>query len=499
MAERPRLLRDLLRALPDGVSGGDDPTRITFLTDDSRAVRPGSLFVAITGTARDGHDHLEEALSAGAAALVVERAPANAPGVPVIQVSDSRSALSRLAAEWHGRPAEALRLVGITGTVGKTSVLAMVEAILARAGRRVAAIGSLGASVRGRAQGTGHTTPGPLLLQEELARAKDEGAEVAAMEVTSHALAQERVHGLTFQLGIFTNLLPLEHEDYHGSFRGYVEAKRRFFDHLPRGAPLIHSSDSPALRGLLEDQELTMVGCGVSPEAALQVNRIEATLEGTGLWFSLQRPLRRLDGSQADPVSFALSLRLLGRANRFNATLAAAAALALGADPPHIQEALEALPPQRRRLELIRRDPFAVLDDTIGHPESVTALFETLQRLQFRRLHAVIAIRGRRGARINRALAQALAIWRRRVPVDTLVVTRAEGSADERNRVSEEERRAFVGALQEEGVEFRERDRLEDAVPEVLESAREGDLVLLLGAQGMNGGAEIARRWLDGR
>ena len=470
---------------------------VAGVTSDSRAVRPGFVFVAVPGTARDGHDFVPAAVAAGAAAVVVERRPDADPDVPVVEVESARRALARLAAAWHGHPARRLTLAGITGTVGKTSVLMLLDAILERAGLDAAAIGSLGARVGMRAEDTGHTTPGPLLLQEELRRAVAEGLHRAVMEVTSHALVQERVHGLRFDLGIFTNLLPLEHSEYHPTFRDYADAKLRFFEHLDPGATLVYSSDSPTARGIVADRGLRLVGCGADEGAAVRVAGMEATLEGTRLWLSVQRPLERLDGGTLAPVSFQLRLRVLGRSNRANATLAAAAGLCLGAEPQHVRDALEAMEPPRRRMELIHRGRFAILDDTVGHPDSVSALFDTVRGLDVGRLHAAFAIRGRRGVRVNEALGEALAIWSRQVPLETLIVTGAEDTADERNRVSPEERDAFLRPLRRAGVPFSERGTVEAAVPAVLGAARDGDLVLLLGAQGMDAGAERARRWLE--
>lgn len=471
-------------------------TAVAGITADSRAVRPGSVFVAVPGTARDGHDFIFAAVAAGAVAVVVERRPDADPGVPVIEVESARRALARLAAAWHGHPARRLSLTGITGTVGKTSVLTLLHAILERAGLHAAAIGSLGARVGASQEDTGHTTPGPLLLQEELRRAVDEGLRRAVMEVTSHALVQERVHGLRFDLGIFTNLLPLEHSEYHPTFRGYANAKLRFFQHFDPGATLIYSCDSPTARGIVAGRDLRLVGCGSDAGAAVRVSSMEATLEGTRLWLSVQRPLERLDGGTLAPVSFELRLRVLGRSNRANATLAAAAGLCLGAEPEHVRDALEAMEPPRRRMELIHRGRFAILDDTVGHPDSVSALFDTVRGLAVHRLHAVFAIRGRRGVRVNEALGEALAIWARQVPLATLVVTGAEDTADERNRVSPDEREAFLRPLRRAAVPFDERATLGESVPAVLEAARDGDLVLLLGAQGMDAGADRARRWL---
>jgi UDP-N-acetylmuramoyl-L-alanyl-D-glutamate--2,6-diaminopimelate ligase len=488
-----RPLAELLAALPDArITGGEASHTVTAVTARSGEVRPGALFVALRGTRVDGHAFVEEAVRRGAAAVMVEEDGGD-PGIPVVRVPDTRRALAAVAAEWHHRPAERMRLVGVTGTVGKTSTLAVLESILAASGAHVGTIGSLGVKVDGEAiDRHGYTAPDPLLLHAELARLADEGCPLVAMEVTSHALVQERVAGLVFALGIFTNLLPLEHAEYHGTFREYAAAKARFLDHLAPGAPVVHNVDDRAVRQLVRERPVRPVGCGTSQLAGVRIEPRWISAEGTRLALNVRRPLPRLDGPPLGPLRIPLEMRLLGRSNLSNAALAATAALVLGAEPGTVREVLAGLTPARRRLEVLHRGRFLVIDDTVGHPESVSALFEVVRQLAPRRVHAAFAVRGRRGPRINGHVGEALAIWAGRLPLGRLVLTRSVEAADERNQVEAAEYQAFAAPLAESGVPFEERERLDDAIHRALLAARDGDVVLLLGAQGM----EIARAWL---
>jgi UDP-N-acetylmuramoyl-L-alanyl-D-glutamate--2,6-diaminopimelate ligase len=490
-------LSQLIEAL-DGArplhGAGADPS-IGRIAIDSRDVRPGDLFVAIRGTSTDSHHFVAEVAARGAAAVVVEREVAD-PGVPVVRVPDSRRALAELSAAWYGHPAGQLPLVGITGTLGKTSVLSMLESILERAGRKVGTIGSLGIRVTGEPRGKGHTVPPPLILQRALAEMRDEGADLAMMEVTTHALSQQRVHGLRFALGIFANLVPMEHMEYHGTFEDYVAVKTQYFDFLAPGAPIVFPIGDRAVRAQVEERRLNGVSCGGDPGAMLHVERRSMTTTGSDLLLHVRQPLPRWDGGRVEPYEFPLHIRLLGRSNINNATLAATAALCLGADAASIQQALATIEPPRRRMEIIHEGRFTVLDDTVGHPDSITAVFEVAEQLPHRRLHVVFVIRGQRGEMVNRQAADALAIWAERVPVSTLVVTRSADAADERNRVSPEEREAFLGGLREGGVEFRETEELRDAIDATLDRVGEGDLLLLLGAQGMDAGAGMVWDWM---
>jgi UDP-N-acetylmuramoyl-L-alanyl-D-glutamate--2,6-diaminopimelate ligase len=499
MIGSPRTLRTLLGRASglrwiDTAADEAADVEIRGITANSDHVRPGDLFVAITGSRADGHAFVGDAVARGAAAVVVERDLGADLSVPVVNAPNTRRLFAEVAAAWHGDPASDLRLVGITGTLGKTSTMMMLAAILERAGRGIGTIGSLGIRVGGVATGTGYTVPDPLGLHAGLARIAAAESEIAAMEVTSHALDQERIHGLLYDLGIFTNLLPMEHADYHASFREYVAVKCRFFDHLRPGAPLVYSSGDAVLRGVVRDRSLMWIGCGERPESVVRIEPIERGPNGTRLALSIREALPGLDGKGVEPQRMEISLHLLGRSNITNAALAVTAALCLGAPSAAAVEALASFPASRRRMEIIHRDGFTVLDDTTGHPDSLSALFDIVQKLSFRDLHIVFAVRGRRGEQINRLLAQTLAIWCQKIPAATLVVTQSTDTADDRNRVENGELEAFLAPLDQAGIQVEQRDRLDEAIGLVVDRAQSRDLILLLGAQGMDEGAAVFQR-----
>ncbi|MFW6201052.1 MAG: Mur ligase family protein, partial [Gemmatimonadota bacterium] len=239
-----RSLAMLLESVPDARAPSAAPIAdvcVRGVNTDARRVRHGDLYIAIAGVQADGHTFAAEAARRGAAAIVAERSIPFA-GPPVIVVDSSRRALAAIAAAWFGRPADRLRLVGITGSLGKTSILMMLSSILDGADGRVGIVGSLGARLGERGERTRLTTPDAWDLHRILRWMADAGAERVIMEATSHALEQERLHGLAYELGVFTNLVPLEHGEYHGSFRGYVETKRGFLDRLEPHAPIVYGA-----------------------------------------------------------------------------------------------------------------------------------------------------------------------------------------------------------------------------------------------------------------
>jgi UDP-N-acetylmuramoyl-L-alanyl-D-glutamate--2,6-diaminopimelate ligase len=486
-------LDDLCRVLPDArVPNAARGLQVAAVRANSSDVRPGDIFFAVRGETADGREHVAEAVARGAVAVVAD-APLEAP-VPVVMVDDARRALAAAAAESLGQPARRLNLVGITGTVGKTSVLAMMAEILAASGMPAGTIGSLGIHYGGYSDFTPNTTPGPLELQQALAAMVEEGTRVAAMEVTSHALVQGRVHGLTYDLGIFTNLVPFEHMEYHGSFRDYAEAKRRFLAHLAPDAPLVFAGGDRAVRELTRGHTGPRVSCGGSSSATVTVRREGLSLAGSRMTLRTRRPLPRIGAPPLERLVLPVRLQALGRTSISNATLAAVAALCLGAEPAAVAEALARMEPVPRRLQVIREAAPIIIDDTVGHPDSITGVFEVAERLPGDRLHVAFCIRGRRGPEINARDAEALAIWARRSSLTRLFVTSAVEAADERNTVNAEERAAFLRVLDEARLDYAYHDRLEEAVTAAIERTGDGDIVLLLGAQGMDAGADIALR-----
>ncbi|MGH7464856.1 MAG: Mur ligase family protein, partial [Longimicrobiales bacterium] len=291
--------------LPPGA--GDQ--RIRHVRDDSRQVEPGDLFVAVRGTATDGAAYVHEAAARGAAAVVAE-VPVDAADstVPLVLVPDARIARAELGAAFYGHPAARLSMIGITGTVGKTTVLAMLSEILASARISAGTIGSLGIEYPGTAVTTRNTTPGPLAIHEALSSMAAAGVRVAAMEVTSHALVQERVYGLEYDLGVFTNLTMLEHLEYHRSFRAYATAKLRFLEHLKPDAPLIYSAGDRLLGQAARRHSGPRVSCG-GGRGWVGVRRDALSLRGTRVTLTVRRPLPRLDGSCLEPCTVPLRLQ----------------------------------------------------------------------------------------------------------------------------------------------------------------------------------------------
>jgi UDP-N-acetylmuramoyl-L-alanyl-D-glutamate--2,6-diaminopimelate ligase len=464
---------------------------ITGIAADSRRVRPGDLFIAASGDRSHLSDFIGDARRRGAAGIV---APQIVEGFPSVEVADPRAALPHLAAAFHGYPADRLQLIGITGTLGKTSTTLLLGDILEADHKAVGVVGSLGIKLAEATQETGITTPDASILQEALRWFADQGVGHVAMEVTSHALSQKRIDGLQFRIGLLTNLVPDEHLEYHPTPEHYLETKMRFLEFLEPSAPLVINADCALTRARTSHLTQPVVGVSSRGEASAAVQVEDIRMRDGHSQFTL-RGARQVPGAESLAPGFEMALRLplLGVTQVANAAMAATAALLLGASPASVRRGLANAHPIRRRMEVIRPARPLIIDDTVGNPRSLEAVFETVRHLPHNgRLRILFGIRGMRGPDINANLAETLAECIGSCPAH-LVVTSSEDLADARNKVLPAERDAFINTLRARanGHHFAFEPCLKDAVETVLDDVGESDLVLLLGAQGLDAAAPL--------
>ena len=340
---------------------------IDHLANDSRKVGPGGLFVAIRGVAADGHQFIDKAVQHGAIAVVCGVMPEEVlrrfPGITFVQVTDERAALAELAAAYYGDPAHALRLVGVTGTNGKTTTAFLIHHLLTALGARTGLIGTIEYRFGGEAVPATHTTPDALDFQRMLRTMVEAGCTACAMEVSSHALEQRRTHGAPFAVGIFTNLTR-DHLDYHGTFEAYLAAKKILFDDLPATATALYNLDDPSGPALVTDTAGRVVSYGRSPEADLRVEVLANELAGLRL---------RLDGAER-------TFRLVGLFNAYNLAAAYGAGRALGYERAAVLDALAAAPPVPGRFEQVAfADGTTVIVDYAHTPDALENVLETIR------------------------------------------------------------------------------------------------------------------------
>lgn len=454
----PVSLADVVARLPaDGLLVGapsvDAP--LSGVADDSRHVRAGDLFCAWAGTSADGHAYVPAAEAAGAVAVLVER-ELGGVAIPQVLVTDGRRAAAVAAMTVYGDPAARLRLVGVTGTNGKSTTVWMLRHLLG-ARWNAASIGTLGVRRRDGSMVPGTenlTTPGPVELARLLAGLVADGVEAVAMEVSSHALDQGRVHALRFDAAVFTNLTR-DHLDYHGTFEAYRAAKASLVELLrPDGVAVVNAEDE-AWRGVAERAPRS-VRFGRDADV-----RAESVVLGAdGARFRLETPAGAAD----------VHLPLLGGYNVENALAAAAAGLALGLTSSEIAVGLTTLPQVPGRLERIAERPCVVLRDYAHTPDALERVLEALRALAPGRLIVVFGAGGDRD-RGKRPLMGAAASR----AADVVIVTSDNPRTEDPD--------AIIADI-EVGLNGRPHERITDrraAIARALEIARPGDIVLLAG------------------
>lgn len=361
---------------------GSLPASVTTLTDDSRAVRADALFVAVRGTERDGHEFLASAAQGGATIAIVD--DASRTTLPAILVNDTRRAASVAAAAFHGFPARKLRLVGVTGTNGKTTTVGMLRHLLDAPDARAASIGTLGVLVGSEGVmhpgGSGLTTPGPVELQRLLHELVDEGVRTVAMETSSHALHQHRLDTLSFAAGVFTNLTR-DHLDYHGTMEAYLEAKAMLVGLLAPDGVVVVNADDPAWSALPSAPR--RVRFGVDHDADVRALNVRYTPRGSS--WTLAAGNDRHD----------VTLPLIGDFNVANALAAAAAACALGVPAAHVAERLGTMPQVPGRLEIVNEHP-VVLRDYAHTPDALERALGAVRPFATRQLVVVFGCGGDR-------------------------------------------------------------------------------------------------------
>jgi UDP-N-acetylmuramoyl-L-alanyl-D-glutamate--2,6-diaminopimelate ligase len=451
-------LRELAEALRRSGLLVEEPAswpEITGVADDSRGVRPGYLFCAVRGTQRDGHEFLQEAASRGAAAAVVSR-PCEA-SIPFLVVSDDRAAVATIASAWYGDPARSFRLIGVTGTNGKTTTVSLIRHLLNRGGD-VGSVGTVGVMDGAGAVGESElTTPGPLALHRSLATLKERGVCTVVMEASSHALDQKRLEGLRYRVAVLTNLSH-DHLDYHGDLVRYREAKLKLVSLLAEDGEIVANADDPAWKSLGATHGQRVVWYGRNSSAS--VRAVEIRCDDRGSRFTLI-----LGGERVR-----VQLPLLGEFNVDNALAASAAAWVMGLSAWEIGERLAGAPQVPGRMEQLASGQFSVLRDYAHTPDALERALQALRPLARGRLIVLFGCGGDRDRRKRPVMGRIAARL-----ADLVIVTSDNPRTEDPERIIDEIESGM------EGVDhLRITDRRE-AIARAVALLEPGDCLLLAG------------------
>lgn len=357
------ILSQLLQAIhPVSVTGSAD-VDIVDIAIDSRQVSEGFLFVAVPGTQVDGHQFIPKAVGQGAAAVVCQTLPATlTAGVTYVQVADSEVAVGLLAHRFFGEPTRKLDLIGVTGTNGKTTVATLLYTMFRQLGYKCGLVSTVCNYVDGDPVPTDHTTPDPITLNRLLGRMADEGCRYAFMEVSSHSVVQHRIAGLCFKGGIFTNLTR-DHLDYHKTFEAYRDAKKGFFDLLPKEAFAVVNADDRNGLFMTQNTKADVRTYSLRTMADFRARILEESFEGM---------LLEVDGRE-------VSVQFIGRFNVQNLLAVYGAAVCMGKKADDVLLSLSTLRPVNGRFETIRsREGVTAIVDYAHTPDALDNVLATI-------------------------------------------------------------------------------------------------------------------------
>ena len=472
-----KLVKELAALLEGAVIKGDKETKITGIEHDSRKVEHGTLFVCIPGAHVDGHDFIPQAEKAGAKAILTTREDVEPPfGGAVLVVPDLQKALDTIVPFFHDYPARSLRVIGITGTNGKTTTSYVTRAILRAAGYKVGLIGTIQIMMEDEVFPIHNTTPDVVELQHTLAIMRDKGMDYVVMEVSSHALDQNRVAGIEFDTVVFTNLTQ-DHLDYHKTLENYKLAKAKLFDLV--SAPgvkerkcAVVNIDDEAGATMLEHAKCPHITYAIDREADLRALDVEVEASGTHVMLENEKFCNEKF------CMMPLRLHLAGRFNVYNVMSAVGAALAENIEPAIIQKVLESFTAVSGRFELVRTgndsQDFSIIVDYAHTPDGVENVLKTARQIAKARIISVFGCGGDRD-RTKRPIMGRLAAELSDVVIATSDNPRTEDPEFILSQVEE-------GVLEKIGSKHHEKiiDRKE-AIFRAVELAQKDDIVVILG------------------
>ncbi len=342
---------------------GDVAVEVTGIEIDSRCIKQGGLFVAVRGTVTDGHKYISKAVEQGALAVVCEALPEQCQdSVAYIVVEDTEEIVGVLATTFYGNPTSKLKLVGVTGTNGKTTIATVLYNLFRKLGYKAGLLSTVCNYIDSEAVPTDHTTPDPITLNRLLARMVDAGCEYAFMEVSSHSVVQHRIAGLTFVGGVFTNLTR-DHLDYHKTFENYLKAKKMFFDNLPSNAFALTNIDDRNGLVMLQNTKAEKHTYSVQSMADFKARILESHFEGMMLEINKEE----------------VAVQFVGRFNVQNLLAIYGTAVLLGEDSHEVLVALSALRPVSGRFETMRSPVgYTAIVDYAHTPDALVNVLETI-------------------------------------------------------------------------------------------------------------------------
>jgi UDP-N-acetylmuramoyl-L-alanyl-D-glutamate--2,6-diaminopimelate ligase len=453
-------LQEILYSVAIAELVGTTNREVTALVFDSRKVVAGSVFFAIKGTLSDGHKYISSAITDGAEVIICEHLPEEVvANVTYIQVADPSAALGIMASNFYGNPSSKIQLVGITGTNGKTTIATLLFKLFIELGYKVGLISTVQNQINELVIPATHTTPNPLALNELLDRMVNEGCGYCFMEVSSHAVVQHRIEGITFAGGVFSNITH-DHLDFHGTFDNYIRAKRGFFDSLPKGAFALTNADDKNGMVMLQNSKASKKTYALKQLADYKATVIENSFNGLHL---------DIDGIE-------VFFKLVGSFNAYNLLAAYGTALLLNQDQLTVLTTLSRLDGAEGRFEYLSSKTGVIgIVDYAHTPDAVQSVLSTVQNIRkgTEQVITVIGCGGDRDKTKRPIMAQVACDWS-----DKVILTSDNPRSEDPQAIISEMEQGVSPTNKRKTLSITDR---KEAIKTACHLAKPGDIIIVAG------------------
>ncbi|OZM56662.1 UDP-N-acetylmuramyl peptide synthase [Lottiidibacillus patelloidae] len=468
---------------------------VNGITYHSQKVTLNDVFVCIKGYKTDGHKYIKNAVENGAVAAIVEEFQEDVE-IPQYKVENSRIALAQLGAYFYGEPSKKLKMIGITATNGKTTTSYMTNEILENEGLKTGLIGTVAIKIDETVIPAELTTPESLDLQNYLKQMVDQNVSHVTMEVSSAALELHRVEKVDYDIVTFNNF-GREHIDMHGTVEKYFDAKSSLIRNASERSVAILNLDCPYSSSLINKTKATTITFGVdNTEGHFYCKHLDLSTGRAKFTFQILKPIN-VNNIDISPGEFEVELGVPGLHSVYNAMVAIGISLLSGVSVTTIQNTLKQFKGVERRFEFVFEDGIKIIDDHFANPGNINVTLQTLNFMEYEKLHLTYAIRGERGPKVNKENAEAIVNWAKKLNIEEVTATRSISHVTDKDKVTEEELKVFLEVMEQANIKVNLFDELPDATAYSLANASSGDLILLAGCQGMDYGAEIILKQID--
>ncbi len=468
------------------------------VTCDSREVNPGYAFVAITGFNKDGNKYIDEAIDKGASIIFTDKEIGVKGSTPIIKVKDARAFLGYLAAEFHDYPSKNLKLIGITGTNGKTTTTHLIYHLLNylpekvnsenQGEQKAGLIGTVKVDTGKEIIPGDLTTPAPVKLQRFLREMVENGLRFVCMEVSSHGIKLKRIKGCSFAVKVGTNI-SIDHFDLHPNLSEYIKTKKYFLEDNHSGLVLINKDDDTLNSfGIIARNQFNY---GIHSQADILARNIEDRDSGVSFIYNLNSPIVGDNGNIITPCQIKIRMNLPGEHNIYNALVAITIGLYYGLTPGTIQNFFKSFQGIWRRLEFIYKGDYTIIDDCAHNPGSYEAVFKAISRMDYENLYIINSLRGNRGTKINQKNAETIVNSLSNLKSYRLYTSNCNDVVKPIDLVNRKEEQAFLETLNQYKVNYTHFQELQPALSSVIKEVNKGDLIVLLGPHAMDNAGEM--------